>query len=314
MVLEKTITVYIDETTGKEYKTFKTAQEKELQNRKFNVIETFAKEVGFDGNKQLLEYFIEQESKLPSSNIKLTLQVLKIKNSLYKLLPSDSEQARNVLKSIWGQTQAALQELQTYKLTVFLDNKEVLSKTITNYSMEKDIFYEYATVIDLEKHKEKEFVVKENTIKVYFETSKIESSISKWEAFKKADGLNWRTYQDYLYDYRVDLEVELTPEEEFYALESWGVDNWNGYDYAIELATEDGYDYFDLEPEDKLSYLEAAGVDNWNGYFDALKEARTPELTDDDYKKVLDMLVEDGELKNWGNYKKFIDLYRKNKP
>ena len=34
----------------------------------------------------------------------------------------------------------------------------------------------------------------------------------------------------------------MTQEERYYALEAAGVNNWNGYDFAIEMAEEDGHD------------------------------------------------------------------------
>lgn len=51
------------------------------------------------------------------------------------------------------------------------------------------------------------------------------------------------------------------------ALESRGVDNWVGYDYAMEQVSEDASD------EDILAALENHGVDNWVGYDDAIEYA-----------------------------------------
>ena len=55
----------------------------------------------------------------------------------------------------------------------------------------------------------------------------------------------------------------MTQEERYYALEAAGVDNWSGYDFAIEMAEKDGHDWSDLLPEAKMDYLDCAGVDNW---------------------------------------------------
>lgn len=57
----------------------------------------------------------------------------------------------------------------------------------------------------------------------------------------------------------------------YYALESGGVDNWDGYDFAVESAEKDGYKWSDLDEETKLDYLEAAGVDNWSFYDEAIE-------------------------------------------
>lgn len=58
---------------------------------------------------------------------------------------------------------------------------------------------------------------------------------------------------------------------EFWALEAAGVDNWSGWDYAVEIAEEEGHDWSDLSDEDKLYYLEIAGVDNWRDWDYALE-------------------------------------------
>lgn len=64
----------------------------------------------------------------------------------------------------------------------------------------------------------------------------------------------------------------MTQEERYYTLEAAGVDNWNGYDFAIEMAEENGYDWSNLSPEAKMDYLDCAGVDNWTYYSDAFED------------------------------------------
>lgn len=64
----------------------------------------------------------------------------------------------------------------------------------------------------------------------------------------------------------------MTQEERYYALEAVGVDNWSGYDFAIEMAEEDGHDWSNLSPKAKMDYLDCAGVDNWTYYSDALED------------------------------------------
>ena len=53
---------------------------------------------------------------------------------------------------------------------------------------------------------------------------------------------------------------------EWWALEAAGIDNWREFDFAIDLAEEDGYDFHELDDDKKLYYVQLAGVDNWNGY------------------------------------------------
>lgn len=59
----------------------------------------------------------------------------------------------------------------------------------------------------------------------------------------------------------------------YYALESGGVDNWSGYDVAIDLADADGNDWSGLSNSEKLDYLFAAGVDNWNWFSESIEES-----------------------------------------
>lgn len=65
----------------------------------------------------------------------------------------------------------------------------------------------------------------------------------------------------------------LSDNEIYYALEAGGVDNWNGYDEAIDMADADDNDWSSLSNSEKLDYLSAAGVDNWGYYGESLQES-----------------------------------------
>lgn len=65
----------------------------------------------------------------------------------------------------------------------------------------------------------------------------------------------------------------LSDDEIYYALEAGGVDNWNGYDEAIDMADADGNDWSGLFNSEKLDYLFAAGVDNWGYFSESLQES-----------------------------------------
>ena len=65
----------------------------------------------------------------------------------------------------------------------------------------------------------------------------------------------------------------LSGNEIYYALEAGGVDNWNGYDEAIDMADADGNDWSSLSDSEKLDYLSAAGIDNWGYYGESLQES-----------------------------------------
>lgn len=69
--------------------------------------------------------------------------------------------------------------------------------------------------------------------------------------------------------------MEPRREEIYWALVAGGVDNWQGYEYANELAKDEtGQPLFELSAEDQLIYLEAAGVDNWEWYDQSLEPLR----------------------------------------
>lgn len=59
----------------------------------------------------------------------------------------------------------------------------------------------------------------------------------------------------------------------YYALEAGGVDNWSGYDEAIDMADADDNDWPSLSNDYKLDYLFAAGVDNWGEFSDSINES-----------------------------------------
>lgn len=59
----------------------------------------------------------------------------------------------------------------------------------------------------------------------------------------------------------------------YYALEAGGVDNWSGYDEAIDLAESDDNDWSSLSNSEKLDYLFAAGVDNWSWFNESIEDS-----------------------------------------
>ena len=103
------------------------------------------------------------------------------------------------------------------------------------------------------------------------------------------------------------------------ALEAGGVDNWNGYDYAIDLADSDGNDWSDLSTSEKLDYLFAAGVDNWEWFDESISESMNdlftstrPSALNDAYDNIVSLAK--NILKNspkWHDYiaAKFEEYY-----
>lgn len=98
---------------------------------------------------------------------------------------------------------------------------------------------------------------------------------------------------------------ELSDEDTYIALENAGVDNWGGYDIAVEYAEEDGFAWSKLSDSDKLNYLESAGVDNWSYYSEAISEFKENDLepTDEEYLDIFESLE---RKENWKNYKDYL--------
>ena len=89
-------------------------------------------------------------------------------------------------------------------------------------------------------------------------------------ALRNADVFSFEPFVSEL-KVRLSDDYDLSDDERFRALEYGGVNNWFGYEYAIECAEDNDEDWYDLSDSDKLEYLKNAGVDNWPYYSDALE-------------------------------------------
>ena len=110
---------------------------------------------------------------------------------------------------------------------------------------------------------------------------------------------------EYMSIIKSDYVDGLTKADIYRNLSNGGVDNWGGYDYAIELAEEDEKEWYLLTSEEKLSYLYAAGVDNWGYYY----ESKSSGFDYDNLNETLQYEYfkdnEDLLAKKWENYAKF---------
>lgn len=93
----------------------------------------------------------------------------------------------------------------------------------------------------------------------------------------------WLDVLDYIFEtepsqlevlaYNANYNAFLDDDDIYYALEAGGVDNWSGYDEAIDLADSDDNDWSGLSNDEKLDYLFAAGVDNWSWFSESIEES-----------------------------------------
>lgn len=119
------------------------------------------------------------------------------------------------------------------------------------------------------------------------------------------DKYNIKDCYEYMSNIKADYIDGLTKADIYRNLSNGGVNNWGGYDYAIELAEEDEKDWSSLKAEEKLSYLEAAGVDNWSYYYEAKSSGFDYDYLNESLQYEYFKDNEDLLAKEWENYTKF---------
>lgn len=129
-------------------------------------------------------------------------------------------------------------------------------------------------------------------------------------ALRNADVFSFEPFVSEL-KVRLSGDYHLSDAERFRALEYGGVNNWFGYEYAIECAEDNDEDWYDLSDSDKLEYLENAGVDNWANYSEAIcgyveSSVNVEDATDFDIVRVYQNLPRHVVME-WENVDKFID-------
>ena len=148
------------------------------------------------------------------------------------------------------------------------------------------------------EHKEKDSFVKE-----YVSYPK-KTVVSLYEALIKSNIEDFEYFVEDVKDLYSDYQEELSNEDKYYALVNAGVDNWSGYEEAIELAEDNNEDWNSLSAEDKYIYLSNAGVDNWSYYSDALSpEVDFNDISSDIIEKIF-LEYEKDYAEKWKNYQK----------
>ena len=325
MVKTVQITMYENELTGKQYKTFEKAKKEELASRNLILLDKLGEEFGFkttsifgratsSGNK-LMKWIDENNSKfLPKSgknyNREQTVHYA-TNNLLSRWKFYETGFLEKEVRSAWKILNQKLIALSTIPVKYFVDNLLVLETEDSNVEVP------YSN-LDSKFDKNNKFLYKEDLtkegLKLYFwDISKPIDSEIKYEALNKFNIKNWAPFNNVLERVKKDYcnGLDLTREQEFEALEYGGVDNWSGYEYALDLANEDGVDWGYLESEDKLDYLESAGVDNWSCWSESLQDYREanceiPEITNKDFVEIFEEISQKDEWNNYKDYIKFV--------
>lgn len=299
----KEVTAYKDEITGKIFKTLSEAKgseqkAKELSEKKEITIfaENLAKRFGYSSWFDLIFYLNNNIDKIQNGAVKIRVI------ELQKRLPSfPLTEIQNHLENIITK---ALADVKDEKITV---NIIIGSKTIKSYLIKESEFDE--TKITFKEFNPKKYylhkiVKRPGEIFVYFFSYPTHEA-DFMKTLELLDKYNIKDCYEYMSIIKSDYVDDLTKADIYRNLSNGGVDNWGGYDYAIELAENDEKEWSSLKAEEKLSYLEDAGVDNWGYYYeskssgfdyDNLNEALQYEYFKDN---------EDLLAKKWENYAKF---------
>lgn len=299
MVKQLTI-AYKEEITGKIYETLKEAKKAEEKAKKNQIkkfvkhkSEQIAKEFGFESYKTLLEYLDNNIDKIKTPFIKIRTQAL----IPFTVTQFSLEQIKNVVQPL---IQKAIIEIEniTSKAIIKLDGKVVEEIDTLN---PQEI--EYKDFNPMEMYLKEELEDNGNITKEY--VSYPESTVTTlYQALTQAKISNYTKFVNAIQDRMLDEQEDLTGEDKYFALVNAGVDNWHGFEYAIELAEENDEDWDDLSPEDKLCYLESAGVDNWHFYSEAVYPIpefyeASPELIEEVFTE-----YESEYSRDWENYQK----------
>lgn len=298
MVIE--IKAYKNEITGKIYENRYKAIESEEKARKKQekeevkqTAENIATELGFDNFREVLNYLAENEDKVKRIGVKMRINAL-MNRGVETFGLADVQEGLKVL------IEAAMKEIEniSYKVIIKLDNKiveEVETKEVDKVNY-KD--YNPTKMYYKGEHKEKDSFVKE-----YVSYPK-KTVVPLYEALIENDVENFDDFVEDVEDLYSDYQEELSNEDKYYALVNAGVDNWDGYEEAIELAEDNNEDWNDLSAEDKYIYLSNAGVDNWAYYSEAL----SPEVDFNDVSaNIIEKIFSEYEkdyAEKWKNYQK----------
>lgn len=302
----KEITAYKDEITGKIFKTLSEAKEseqkaKELSEKKEITIfaENLAKRFGYSSWFDLIFYLNNNIDKIQNGAVKIRVI------ELQKRLPSfPLTEIQNHLETIITN---ALSYIEEKKVTVRIIVGAGKLTEVKSYEIKEHDFDDTKVTFDFfnpKLHYLGKVEKKNNEILVYFYNYPTHEA-DFMKTLELLDKYNIKDCYEYMSIIKSDYVDGLTKADIYRNLSNGGVDNWGGYDYAIELAEEDEKEWSSLKAEEKLSYLEAAGVDNWAYYY----ESKSSGFDYDNLNETLQYEYfkdnEDLLAKKWENYAKF---------
>lgn len=302
----KEITAYKDEITGKIFKTLEEAkkseekakrltEEKEIQ----NFANDLAKHYGYSSWTSLIFYLNNNIDKIKNAAVKIRVIELQKRLTSFPLT-----EVQNHLENI------IIKALADTKDESVIVNVIVDAETVKSYEIKEHEFDE--TKVTFKEFNPQKYYFNKTAkrperpgeIFIYF-CSYPTHEADFMKTLELLDKYNIKDCYEYMSIIKSDYVDGLTKSDIYRNLSNGGVDNWGGYDYAIELAEEDEKEWSSLKAEEKLSYLEAAGVDNWGYYYESKSSGfdydnLNETLQYEYFKENEDLLAE-----KWQNYTKF---------
>lgn len=299
----KEIKAWKNEITGEIFESIETAKESEEKVKRLteekeikNFANNLAKRYGYTSWTGLIFYLNNNIDKIKNAGVKIRLIELQKRLTSFSLT-----EVQNYLDSI---VTKAFADIKDEKVTVrvILDKKEIKS-----YKIKDQEFDETKVTFDDFNFKTHYFGLtskSNNEYFVYFHSYPTHEA-DFMKTLELLDKYNIKDCYKYMSLIKSDYLEGLTKADIYRNLSNGGVDNWSGYSYTMELAEEDGKEWYLLTPEEKLSYLYAAGVDNWCYYYEAKTSGFDYDYLDESeqyeyFKENEDLLAE-----NWKNYTKF---------
>lgn len=299
----KEIKSWKNEITGEIFESIETAKESEEKVKRLteekeikNFANNLAKRYGYTSWTGLIFYLNNNIDKIKNAGVKIRLIELQKRLTSFSLT-----EVQNHLDSI---VTKAFADIKDEKVTVrvILDKKEIKS-----YKIKDQEFDETKVTFDDFNFKTHYFGLtskSNNEYFVYFHSYPTHEA-DFMKTLELLDKYNIKDCYKYMSLIKSDYLEGLTKADIYRNLSNGGVDNWGGYSYTMELAEEDGKEWYLLTPEEKLSYLYAAGVDNWCYYYEAKTSGFDYDYLDESeqyeyFKENEDLLAE-----NWKNYTKF---------
>lgn len=303
----KEVTAYKDEITGKIFKTFSEAKESEAKSKEkleekevTNFVNDLAKKYGYKDWSDLLWYLHSNSFAIKNAGVKLRIDTL----SKRGVLSFPTSEIKSNLENLVIKALSYVKD-ENITVRVFVGRGKLTE--IKSYQIKEHDFDEKKVTFNIfnpKLHYLGDVRKQKDEILVYFYTYPTHEA-DFMKTLELLDKYKIKDCYEYMSIIKSDYVDGLTNADIYRNLSNGGVDNWGGYDYAIELAEEDEKEWSSLKDEEKLSYLEAAGVDNWGYYYESKSSGFDYDYLNETLQYEYFKDNEDLLAKKWENYAKF---------